>query len=355
MYGPGNGYSPYIAPGPPMYDPQQQARWQEGKEISRRGMGIGFAIIGMELVSFVVALIVMAAAGGAGILDVYASSADFWFMPQEIFYIVYSIIYLAMVVLPFLVLALCFRMRRRECLPFYRSARPGLMVVGGIAGVSVSLVANQMAATFITELDTMFGILPNLTEMAIGDSVASKILYFIIVAVLPAFAEEFAFRGVVLGLLRPYGEAFAVIGSAFVFGAMHGNIVQIPFAFVIGLFLGYLVIRTGSIWPAIITHFVNNGISAVQALVQNEAAGSITQQTADIISYGLCLAAILVGLCCFKVLLKQDVDFFRFRKTDHLLTDRQKFSRYIANVGMILGLVVVGIKVLSTIDLRTFA
>lgn len=46
------------------------------------------------------------------------------------------------------------------------------------------------------------------------------------------------FRGYFLRLLRPYGTWFAVIVTAILFALMHGNILQIPFAFLVGLACG---------------------------------------------------------------------------------------------------------------------
>ncbi len=79
-------------------------------------------------------------------------------------------------------------------------------------------------------------------------------------AVLPALMEEFALRGVVLGTLRKYGDGFAIGISAFLFGLMHGNFTQVPFAVIAGVALGFVYVITGSIWSSIILHFCNNFI-----------------------------------------------------------------------------------------------
>ena len=76
-----------------------------------------------------------------------------------------------------------------------------------------------------------------------------------------ALIEEFICRGIVLGALRKFGDGFAIVMSALLFGLMHRNFVQIPFAFLIGLVLGFIVIKSGSLWPAIAVHAFNNAIS----------------------------------------------------------------------------------------------
>lgn len=137
------------------------------------------------------------------------------------------------------------------------------------AGCGASILLNFMVSQFLNTISAV-GILPDLSSMPYpeGDPLALA-LYGVVIAVLPAFAEEFAFRGVVLGLLRPFGQTFAVLGSAFVFGIMHGNIVQIPFAFAGGLVFGFVVVRTGSLWPAVLMHFLNNLLSYVQEVLSH--------------------------------------------------------------------------------------
>lgn len=77
-------------------------------------------------------------------------------------------------------------------------------------------------------------------------------------AVVPALAEEFAVRGVVLQSLRKFGDTFAIITSAFIFAILHGNLVQAPFALMLGLVIAWLVIVTDSLWTGIAIHFMNN-------------------------------------------------------------------------------------------------
>lgn len=78
------------------------------------------------------------------------------------------------------------------------------------------------------------------------------------VALVPAFVEEFAIRGVVMNTLRKYGDIFALIVSSVFFGLMHGNVMQAPFATILGVAIGWLVIKTGSLWTGIAIHFMNN-------------------------------------------------------------------------------------------------
>ena len=74
----------------------------------------------------------------------------------------------------------------------------------------------------------------------------------------PAIAEEFLFRGLVLGALR---ERFQSVRcwSALLFGLFHLNIYP-PTAFAVGIIL-VLTLFSGSIWPAVLLHLLHNGLA----------------------------------------------------------------------------------------------
>ena len=84
------------------------------------------------------------------------------------------------------------------------------------------------------------------------------VLMFITLVVVPAFVEEFLFRGVILENLLPYGRTTAILVSAVLFGLMHQNIEQLFYATVAGVVIGWVYLRTRSIWSCVLLHFFNN-------------------------------------------------------------------------------------------------
>ena len=90
-------------------------------------------------------------------------------------------------------------------------------------------------------------------------------LVLLAVAVTPAVCEEFLFRGFVLSALdRPGHRRLAVVLSAFAFGAVHMIPQQVFYATLLGLVLGLMALRTGSIWPGLAFHLTFNGISVLK-------------------------------------------------------------------------------------------
>ena len=90
---------------------------------------------------------------------------------------------------------------------------------------------------------------------------AAVLLYFIAIVILPAFLEEFVYRGLLLKNLLPIGKTAAVVLSAGIFALSHPSLSQSAFAFAVGIPLGVAFAETGSIWFCVIIHALTNLIS----------------------------------------------------------------------------------------------
>ncbi len=82
---------------------------------------------------------------------------------------------------------------------------------------------------------------------------------------LPAFAEESAFRGFIQSRLERFGPALAIASTAILFALFHHDAYGVPTYLVMGAFLGYAAWRSGSIWPAAAAHATNNSLALLQA------------------------------------------------------------------------------------------
>lgn len=96
------------------------------------------------------------------------------------------------------------------------------------------------------------------SEESGGIGGVSIVLLFLITLGGPIL-EEFAFRGILLSSLRRYGDNFAIVASAFLFGLVHYNLYQFFLAFGAGIFFGYGVIRY-SLRFSILLHILNNSL-----------------------------------------------------------------------------------------------
>lgn len=91
---------------------------------------------------------------------------------------------------------------------------------------------------------------------------ASWLSVIFLMAFIPAVCEELAFRGFVFGgLVRQGGHLRAVVVTALIFGFSHGFLQQSLAASCMGVLLGWIALRTGSVLPCILLHFTNNALS----------------------------------------------------------------------------------------------
>ena len=200
----------------------------------------------------------------------------------------------------------------REVLPLGRGEGGADILLLIAAGFGACIISNYAAAYLSDFFQYIFEVDFYGPEYSFPEAPFDIILYFSRSAVIPAVVEEFAIRGVVMQPLRKYGDWFAILTSSMVFSLMHGNMVQIPFAFLAGLILGFIVIKTGSLWAGIAVHFLNNALSITQNLLYHRLSeGSFA--FARIFSE---LLFVFAGLACGLIYLKIFLDKKKRRQED---------------------------------------
>ena len=212
-----------------------------------------------------------------------------------LFILRYMIPYVIILGLPFPLTA---KVLGGGCRPLARRDRvdPLTVLLLSLAGLGAFVVANLLTDAVVLVWTGCGLPIPQSRSLQDG-SVLYLILELADVAVLPALLEECAFRGFVLERLRPLGERFAVIVSALFFGLAHGNVVQIPFAFVLGLFFGFVLVRTGNIFLTIWLHFLNNGISVLL-----DYARQVSPEYASSIHMTVFMLMLLAGVAATAVI-----------------------------------------------------
>jgi len=137
-----------------------------------------------------------------------------------------------------------------------------------IAIGALVFLANIAVATFFNALISLTGYtgMP-FARTPISDNVLISLVYgLILTAVFPSVFEEITHRGLLIRGYKSLGYIKAIIYSSIMFGLMHSFIQQTFYAFFIGLLLGLLTIFSKSIWPAMIVHFMNNGLSVLMSV-----------------------------------------------------------------------------------------
>ncbi len=191
---------------------------------------------------------------------------------------------------------------------------------------------NVLVASLFSNIIALFGYetIPSYSSMGSGTTLTEFLVSLVLVAVLPAICEEVTHRGLLLGGFSRLGLKASVILSSLLFGLLHLNINQFFYATVLGFLMAVAVIMTKSIFPAMIIHFCNNGLSLyfafaqekglfgskITAMFENFLTGS-NAFTAFIGSFVVMTGLVLIIVVCYIMLLREN----RMKKMKKLLKD----------------------------------
>lgn len=223
----------------------------------------------------------------------------------------------------------------------YGPPKKGVTFAAIIAAVGFCYTAN-IAVTLLQSKFQSF--LPFAQpQLEYPEGIAGFALSVIAIAVVPALIEEFLFRSVIMGSLLKYGKAFAIFTSSMLFALIHGNLVQIPFAFLVGLVIGAMVVETNSIWTGVIIHFINNFISVcMDYLSRGMDEGLIT-----VIYLFLMAFLMIIGILGFYLLSIKNKKLFSYDETDHKSTSMQRFGWFSGSASIIVFFSITFLEILA--------
>lgn len=218
--------------------------------------------------------------------------------------------YIYLAILGFLIIPIMLKKAPSRLVNFGKfNPKKGLFAV--MASLGCCVIGNYVSS-YVGAIFEQIGITPKGGNVELGSSPASLFIGIIAIGVFPAMLEELASRGFVMGALKErFNPIPVIILSSMFFGLWHGNLVQIPFAFCVGISLGFAYYYTGSIWPSIIAHFLNNTIS----VLLNYFTSGLSTTAISLIN--LCTFAILIviGIIGFFGIVRKDKKAFCFEKT----------------------------------------
>ena len=147
-----------------------------------------------------------------------------------------------------------------------RRARARHLVVAAVLGVAAYVFLTTAAVGF----QMLTGAAENVQstyQAGASGGMLSIVFTLLAGAIVTPLGEEAFFRGVVANaLLARYGAWIGIIVSAAIFAIAHGINIILPIAFVIGILTALLYRASGSIWPGVVLHGVNNAASLVVPL-----------------------------------------------------------------------------------------
>ena len=109
----------------------------------------------------------------------------------------------------------------------------------------------------------------------LADSPGTWAIVFVF-AVAPAITEELAFRGFILsGMQSLRSDWKAILLTSLLFGVAHSVLQQSIITFFVGMLLGFLAVRTGSLLPCILYHATHNALSVLLSMGYSESANGL--------------------------------------------------------------------------------
>ena len=174
-------------------------------------------------------------------------------------------------------------------------------------GVGIALIG--IFQIMLPYLYNLFGIDYNIfekTEIIPEKGFIPSLIFFVVIAVLPAIFEELFCRKAILNTAKRYGNVFAVVFSALVFSVIHMNFGQAIFAFIMGVIFGVIAVKTNSVKITVLLHFLNNAYAALVTIFDGNS-----------IALGI-LDNIVIALLIFSfiILVKNVQNLFKIKKED---------------------------------------
>lgn len=246
-----------------------------------------------------------------------------------------ALCYLVPMVLAILPIAILTRIPFRVAVPMRRvPARVTIPSIMMILGCSImGIIITSVLLTLFQSAGLGYDVpMPEVPQTTVG-----IVMYFITLSVLPAIFEELLFRGFMLQSLRRFGDWFAIIISSLIFALFHGNFTQLPNAFIMGIAIAFVTVRTGSMIPGMILHFINNFVaSAISVFL----VANVTETVEIIVNLIYIGSYFLLGILGLVIIISTQPSFFNLKKPDSPLTrgERTKafFLQPVALVGMLL-------------------
>lgn len=231
--------------------------------------------------------------------------------------------------------------------------KPGHFVIAAIMCFGAVYLTNIMGIIITTVIGLLKGgsvenELANVTE-----SVSLWMIALIMVICAPII-EEYVFRKLIVERTIRYGEGVAVLLSGLMFGLFHGNLNQFIYAFVLGMFLAFLYVKTGNLKITIALHMMINFMGGLVTSVLTRFVpldeytaimdqmdmpammNYINENMVGLVAYGVfmifVLGCMIAGLVLFIVFLAKRK--FTFAQGQVVIPKGEKFRTVFLNLGM---------------------
>lgn len=327
-------YTPFVPYG---FTPETYA---ERKDIRRRAIILGIPAICLFAISYVWSYVYFFVT--SNILKIDVGEAYKIAQNPAVQQILQVVLSTLMFTLPFVISVRAAGLRVGELVDFDKPKKDTALPMF-LLGVGFCAFAN-ISVSYASGFFRSFGFEYNVDYGDSPKGIFGFILSIIATAAIPALVEEFACRGIMIGLLKKYGQGFAVITSSLLFGVMHGNFDQIPFAVLVGLILGFIYVKTGSVWVCVAVHAANNLVS----VIFNYMPSSLSENAKNVIYLVYLAVCMLLAIVGVLMLHRHGKQIYSFENADNHCTQKQKYKWFFTSA------VIIVFVVLNIIEACTY-
>jgi membrane protease YdiL (CAAX protease family) len=176
----------------------------------------------------------------------------------------------------------------------------------GVAAAIIGMVGLNFAFGAATDLLGIraAGVMDRVVHALAGPTPVEFAVALVTIGLLPGFAEETFFRGLIQPRLHSrFGRWPSIVATSVGFGVMHQDPMQGSLALLAGLFLGWTAERLGGVRPTIAAHAVNNSMAVLLASIGQADPTSRRSQIIVLVLASTSFAAslaVLRGLLAIK-------------------------------------------------------
>ena len=182
----------------------------------------------------------------------------------------------------------------------------GLVILAVLATLGISsvdsIIMNIFKSVFSASSEQLSD---SISNGVFSENIVLSIVSIAYVCVLGPFFEELLCRGAIQSIGGHISPGFAVFISAFMFGIFHLNISQFYNAFLLGILLGYVTLRSRSLWPAVIMHIANNSLSVLEMVIIKDMSEDKAASLIGIVTIVLAVVG-MIALITFIILEKKN-------------------------------------------------
>ncbi len=203
---------------------------------------------------FFALIFILLLSGATALVDVFRPE-----LPQHMRVVLCSSLPLAIVLL------LYDRTRNVHRGAFYRlqpiaPGSVGIWILFGIGANGFATVFNAPIQNYLSGYEAF-----EMVSTQAPTSVTEFIIGIIVLCLLPAILEELFCRGIILREYERYGALFAVLAAASMFALLHMTVASFVYTWVLGIVLAIVVLKTNSVYPAMLMHFSANFFSLTRS------------------------------------------------------------------------------------------